>query len=347
MTQLNRHHASERPTSSRHPAIRRQAQRAFLASLAAGFLTTGLTGCTIMGGLQSKLTNSECIDDFMVSHRNKVMATKAWLRTEKCFKNHSRLKDLRAGFIEGYMDVANGGSGCTPTVVSSDYWGWKYQSGDGQAAVNAWFEGYPLGVKAAEEDGIGFYNQIRIQTPPQAVTAPMNGSLAPTPAVAAPTSGGNMLPPGIQLNEGETLVPGGVTYGSVEDNEGPPPEVIPLPAGPTGVGEGLEQKLPAELDDPFSQIVPVPVDRSVSQGGSGTFSDMVRDEPPEEVSLVPRTPVTSALPTTPLADVAEPTQDEIDSVIEEIFGRPDRPSAAPTPAVKSPAINESMPFLFD
>lgn len=59
------------------------------------------------------------------------------------------------------MDVADGGTGCVPTFPPREYWGWKYQSCEGQARVAAWFAGYPHGARAAEEDGIGNYYQIQ------------------------------------------------------------------------------------------------------------------------------------------------------------------------------------------
>ncbi|MEO9594064.1 hypothetical protein, partial [Rhodopirellula bahusiensis] len=278
MTQLNRHDASVRPKLSRRNIIRLRAQRAFLASLAAGILTTGMTGCTIMGGLQSKLTRSECIDDFMVSHRNKVMAEKAWLRNSHCHKKHRHMKDLRKGFIDGYMEVATGGSGCTPAVVSPDYWGWKHQSGDGQSAVNAWFEGFPLGVKAAEQDGIGYYNQIRIQTPMQPAQPAMTGSMAPTPiAPAPPIPTANVLPPGIQLGEGETLVPGRVTFEEASELTGKNMDGErtnrQTPIAPPSIDTAKPKT--NVTGDPFSQMSP-PQDhgKSMSHGAGVVLSDI-------------------------------------------------------------------------
>lgn len=369
MTQLNRHDASVRPKLSRRNIIRLRAQRAFLASLAAGILTTGMTGCTIMGGLQSKLTRSECIDDFMVSHRNKVMAEKAWLRNAHCHKKHRHSKDLRKGFIDGYMEVATGGSGCTPAVVSPDYWGWKHQSGDGQSAVNAWFEGFPLGVKAAEQDGIGYYNQIRIQTPMRPASAAMTGSMAPTPvAPVPPTPTANVLPPGIQLGEGETLVPGRVTFEEANELTGTNVDMNHVKQQAPPTPPAIKSVAPKSnvTDDPFSQVAPsqsneefvadgagamlsdIPPTSGDQFGGSANIKQLFPDvdsvSSPQDTSasdLVPRTKQTPVS-----TDVAEPTQDEIDSVIEEIFGRPDR-QAQSNEAVESPANNQSMQFLFD
>ncbi len=56
--------------------------------------------------------------------------------------------------------VADGSDGCTPSFPPNTYWGWRYQSAEGQAKVAAWFSGYPHGARAAEEDGVGNWTQI-------------------------------------------------------------------------------------------------------------------------------------------------------------------------------------------
>ncbi|MCM2373195.1 hypothetical protein [Aporhodopirellula aestuarii] len=283
-----------------------------------------------------KLNNSECVDDFMIGHRNKVMATRAWLRVKHCYRGHRYQKDLRAGFIAGYLEVATGGSGCTPTVVSPQYWGWRHQSGNGQAAVNAWFEGFPLGVKAAEQDGIGHYNMIRLNAVPH-VTSNMTGSAAPTPAgpIPQPVPMGTNLPPGIKLGDGEMLVPGGVIMldidlesGDVDtDTEAEPVEVIP----------GVESDKDADSEgkaDPFSDELGRRPNRQSPQEMqfSDHHSDNVQDTQPRPTDsepafeLVPVTSVPTSSSNTDefLSDdeVNEPSQAEIDMVIEEIFGKP-------------------------
>ena len=97
----------------------------------------------------------------MIGYRNSVLAAKAWHNEKHCHKKHCHLSDLKNGFMQGYSDVATGSDGCVPAVAPRSYMGWKYQTPDGQARVNAWFEGYPLGVRAAERDGVGNWGQIR------------------------------------------------------------------------------------------------------------------------------------------------------------------------------------------
>jgi len=319
-----------------------------LLGLSLGLVTTGMTGCTILGGLQSKISNSDCLDEFMVSHRNQVMATRAWMKVRHCYRGHAYPKDLRAGFIAGYLEVATGGSGCTPTVVSPQYWGWRHQCGNGQAAINAWFEGFPLGAKAAEQDGIGAFNQIRLNTVQYTMPA-MTGTATPTPAVepcqtdpmavpmAAPIQA-SQLPPGVVLGEGETLVPGKIFMQDVSEEDAgqgfsgrqpeaeleATPEVIapPAPKKPEAI-KGVKPKndLKPPVEDPFSN------DLSRFQMDDGEISQLVSQSPKREsneLSQVELTPVSPANSFAPPEQVAEPSQAEIDSVIEEIFGKPGR-----------------------
>ncbi len=116
---------------------------------------------TTSGSCRALRDSAECIDEFMISYRNRALAEKAWIRNKHRYCNRSYMKEFKDGFIQGYMEVASGGNGCIPAVAPSEYWGWKYQSTHGHSAVNAWFEGFPMGVQAAEQDGVGHWGQIR------------------------------------------------------------------------------------------------------------------------------------------------------------------------------------------
>ena len=357
MTVLNKYISGfhEKPiadTESGH-ALRRRKRRRLqqtLLGLSLGLIATGFSGCTMLGGLQSKVSNSDCLDDFMVSHRNKVMAARAWMRVRHCYRGHSYPKDLQAGFIAGYLEVATGGSGCTPTVVSPQYWGWRHQCGNGQAAINAWFEGFPLGAKAAEQDGIGAFNQIRLNTVQYAMPT-MTGSAVPTTAVppfetdplgvpmAAPVPA-TSLPPGIVLGEGETLVPGkvflqdvregetaldastpdpleDVPKGDVDDVPGATPPPVPKAQEKLESIKPKKQIEPTE-EDPFAN------DLSGYQADDGDFNQLISqsaDRENNELSQVELAPVSPGNSFGLPDEVAEPSQAEIDSVIEEIFGK--------------------------
>ncbi len=122
-------------------------------------------GCMTAAGLGRGLTNHGCLNDYMISYRNSAWAAKAWLCRKPRFCNRKYLKDFENGFRDGYKSIADGGNGCAPAVCPQQYWGWQYQTADGQARMNAWFEGYPMGVQAAEEEGIGNWSQVRTNMP--------------------------------------------------------------------------------------------------------------------------------------------------------------------------------------
>ncbi len=142
-------------------------------------LLAGSTGCSMTSGLTRKLSKSDCIDSFMIQHRNRTMAQKAWLCEKDRFCNRRHAKDFKQGFIAGYLEVAEGGNGCVPAIAPSSYWGWRYQSADGQNAVNAWFEGYPMGVRAAEQDGVGNWTEIRPSSMAQMQYEPFDPNMMP------------------------------------------------------------------------------------------------------------------------------------------------------------------------
>ncbi|SMP70439.1 hypothetical protein SAMN06265222_11346 [Neorhodopirellula lusitana] len=300
--------------------------RRLLLGLTLGLTTTGLAGCTMLGGLQQHLSHTDCLDDFMVSHRNKVMASRAWLKIKHCHRGHRYIKDLRAGFIAGYLEVATGGSGCTPTVVSPQYWGWRHQSGNGQAAINAWFEGFPLGVKAAEQDGIGHFNQIRLNMSQPAMPS-MTGTAAPTPARVVPQPS-PMLPAGIVLGAGETLVPGKVIIEDVDADES---RSMRSDADDTldRLYREDESVLPKKLQPksgPLKKIAdPFSDDLGRKRSEAGQFRELVSRADVEASSAPGYTqdfiPGAGGTPEV-ASESVEPTQDEIDSVIDEIFGRP-------------------------
>jgi hypothetical protein len=128
-------------------------------------------------GVCRAFNKSDCVDDFMIGYRNRAMAEKAWHCNKHHFCDKQHAGAFKDGFIQGYAEVASGGNGCVPAVAPSEYWGWRYQSAQGQGAVNAWFEGFPMGVQAAEEAGVGHWQTVR----PSGLVPPAAGSGAMTP----------------------------------------------------------------------------------------------------------------------------------------------------------------------
>ncbi|MEE2937409.1 MAG: hypothetical protein VYA84_15585 [Planctomycetota bacterium] len=147
---------------------RRKLIRRIIAIACLGGLVGDTTGCTLTRGTVHALRNSDCVEEFMIGYRNRAMAEKAWHCRKHRFGNQPHGHEYKEGFIDGYIEIATGGLGCCPKIAPSRYWGWKYQSATGRQAVNAWFEGYPMGVQAAEQEGIGNWGRIQTMGVPTA-----------------------------------------------------------------------------------------------------------------------------------------------------------------------------------
>lgn len=154
------HYAGSSASAQRPRKRLRRLARRLLAVACLGLVVTSTGGCSITRGTINAFRDSKCLDEFMVGYRNRAMAEKAWHCRKEGFSSYMYEKDFKQGFIDGYIEIAEGGPGCCPSIAPSRYWGWQYQSAHGQQAINAWFAGYPLGVVAAEEEGIGNFNQI-------------------------------------------------------------------------------------------------------------------------------------------------------------------------------------------
>ena len=125
-------------------------------------LCLACSGCALTKGVNNYLEyNDEC-NDFVMGWRNEVWARQAWHEQKHYFDGHPEQGAFGAGFRDGYADVASGSDGCPPPVPPRKYWTWKYQTPEGQQKVAAWFEGYPHGVRAAEEHGAGDFQEIQV-----------------------------------------------------------------------------------------------------------------------------------------------------------------------------------------
>ncbi len=98
-----------------------------LAIWCIGFVGTS-AGCRYTGRAIDAINKSECLDEFMIGYRNRAMAEKAWQCHKHLFRNQRYHREFKAGFIAGYLDVANGGAGCCPCIAPREFLGWRYQS---------------------------------------------------------------------------------------------------------------------------------------------------------------------------------------------------------------------------
>ena len=200
------------------------------------------TGCSLFNAMRYQ----DHWDETVSKYRYRSYSSKSWHRHKNQFCNEPNLDDFCAGFRQGYEDVANGGSGCTPNFPPREYWGWQYQSGYGQKQVAAWFAGYPHGARAAEEEGLGSWSQIQMSSGLQSQYAntgvlpsvghgvyPITDGVNVNPNIGAPTPAGPLGGPAggpIGIQQGAPLGSplGGVVPNGLEQI--PPPAAIP-PAG--------------------------------------------------------------------------------------------------------------------
>lgn len=221
------------------------------AALAFALAATGSTGCSLVHNFAESLRYSDVWNDAAGKFRYSAMSSKSWHRHKHQFCNEACLDDFCAGYRAGYEDVAGGTNGCTPAFPPREYWGWKYQSAEGQKKVASWFAGYPHGARAAEEEGVGNWSQIQMSSTMQSqyVTAgvfPNKGHAvypitepaccpsaggptpagtapgAPLPSPVAPEAVAPGLPvpgatwPGVPGNTMPGMMPGATVPGAVE-----------------------------------------------------------------------------------------------------------------------------------
>ncbi len=163
-----------------------------------------------------------CVSNQMVDYSNRALAEKAWIREKHRFCDRQYVQEFKDGFIHGYLDIASGGDGCTPTIAPPKYWGWAYQTPYGQAAVNAFFQGFPFGAKAAEQDGVGYWSKI--PTSGLANTVSPYGSGVMTEVVVP------MPVPEVLTPEAVEIVAPALSDGSSLTIESPSDEVASSPA---------------------------------------------------------------------------------------------------------------------
>lgn len=135
------------------------------AALAVALLASGSTGCSLVHNFSESMRYDNTWNDAAAQIRGRSMSARNWHRHKNRYCNEACLTEFCAGYRQGYEDVAKGNSnGCTPNFPPRDYWGWQYQSAEGQKKVAAWFAGYPHGARAAEEEGVGNWSQIQMSS---------------------------------------------------------------------------------------------------------------------------------------------------------------------------------------
>src|SRR5688500_6998272 len=110
------------------------------AALAVVLVASGSTGCSLVHNFSESLRYDDTWNDAAAQFRYRSMSSRNWHRHKHQYCNEACLDDFCAGYRQGYEDVAHGNSnGCTPNFPPREYWGWKYQSAEGQKKVASWF----------------------------------------------------------------------------------------------------------------------------------------------------------------------------------------------------------------
>lgn len=327
---------------SEQPKRRRvhRSQKLLARSIAQAFTATcvavmvfSATGCSLTSGACRAVKQHDCLDDFMIGYRNQVLAARAWHENKHCHANRGNQRDFKAGFMQGYIDVAKGGNGCAPSVAPESYWGWKYQSADGQNGVNAWFAGYPLGAQLAEQDGVNQWSNIR----PTGANAPQQKQAVYVPPVL-PDASNSENPFYDERNfdqrypyepvEGDSASRAGSANAETDDEPDSPIEADRREADTMELNDTPSE--PKDISDAIREALEAPVDNdSVNRGfNMPTFSDAPYQEPPYEPSSVDQ------------VHVMIKADDTTDDVVE--FLQPQN-SAAANPA----DTDEELRFTFE
>jgi hypothetical protein len=259
-----------------------------------GVAMVSSTGCSMTSGVCQSFQPSECIDDFMVGYRNRTLAEKSWHWNKSRFCDERFKREFKDGFISGYVDVASGGNGCSPAIAPSQYWGWRYQSGNGQEAINAWFRAFPLGVQAAEQDGVGNWQQIRAQgvVTPQVVQATNEDEaglsnpfypeqeFVPVPDAVEDfdaSAAGSGLLDGVSLDPPETMF--GQTYQQLPNEIIDDVSELVLQPQIAGRSDTAPTKISDTIDE-AAEPTPVFIDEIFGSSSAPIFSDSNSDQLP-------------------------------------------------------------------
>ena len=215
--------------ASKEQTTSKKKWRSLLTAFFVGLIASQSVGCLGPAGDPSNHLIPQLVDVGVEIYRDRVWAKRAYnLRYGNCERSYGN--HFRNGFIEGYCDVCNGGSGYVPAMPPDSYWSNEYQCADGAKCVNAWFEGYPAGAAAAKKDAAGTYRDVYISNMiNSAITQEKAKDDLPT-TTAGPESVPPLVPPTTPAERANSmpvpmpsLVPSSETLDSSEEAEAAPP----------------------------------------------------------------------------------------------------------------------------
>ena len=229
----------------------KRARRRFASLLAACVLGLATTsGCSYWRDVLSPYNEVGCCT--LTTFKARSMAKRIWREQyAHCYGNAAHGKDIRQGFIDGFVDTSMGGNGCPPLVPPTSYCAIGRKPN-----ATAWFQGYPLGIAAAESTGS--CNMCQTGISPALIACMKNEECTP-----------GCIPCQTYDNEHEML-PGDPLFEAIEDGANiQAPLVNEAPQAPMDIDAGI---LDSEADEasPFDK-----------ESDEPTLEDMEKDEPTE------------------------------------------------------------------
>jgi len=111
------------------------------------------------------------IDDRVVHETGRSCGKKALARYRKeCGPLSKHFSD---GFVQAYIDLAEGRGPLPPNLPPSRYWSAYYRSCAGAPKVEEWYAGYHAGLAEGQQSGVSQFRRIDIHSAgcaPQAIT---------------------------------------------------------------------------------------------------------------------------------------------------------------------------------
>lgn len=148
-------------------------------------LMTLASGC--MYEMQDEIT------EMKIKCANHLSAKSAYYAMDTECLGLSCPHSFKEGFFKGYVDVANGGTGCVPAVpeIRCCNHMWMDFCTDNEK-MEAWYDGYEHGAMAAKADGMADYNRTVTRIPqPNQLDYSMPGMSRPDAPAAGPGPDGS------------------------------------------------------------------------------------------------------------------------------------------------------------
>jgi hypothetical protein len=198
-------------------------------------LCTLAPGCSLVGTATDTVTSESrrYLEDCAEAVRDRRWAAQAWEDARAAAPPGTYSEDHADGFKAGFADhLRAGGTGEPPPLPPKRYWGLRYQTPEGSAAIQDWFAGFRHGAAVARDGG---YRRWVTFAPPQSSPpglAPVSAVPEPVPPAELPPA----EPPSIELpapRRAETLPEAAPTQPGAQVS--PPPSPVPLPPAPIPV----------------------------------------------------------------------------------------------------------------